>query len=97
LFEEVKPDDILFTQFSIYERGNERYQTLGNKIKGWFVLEIIKVISLKIFGKSFVKRRVYSQSSGFNEDITLGENVEFLQGVKRIVKSEGGRFGQLQS
>lgn len=31
LFDEIEPDDILFAQFSIYERGNERYRELPNK------------------------------------------------------------------
>jgi len=66
---------------------------------GWFVfmtLEVIKTLSPKPFGKSFVDRNIYDLSFGFNDDIALGENVEFLQNVKKIVKNNGGKFGHFR-
>lgn len=68
-------------------------------VKGWLVftvLEIIKIFSFKPFGKSFVTKDVLYRSDGFNEDIVLGENVEFLQKIKRIVKQQGGKFGHFR-
>lgn len=68
-------------------------------IKGWIIfsiLELIKAISFKPFGKSFVNREIYACSNGFNERIVLGENVEFLQKIKKDVKRRGGKFGHLR-
>ena len=65
-------------------------------IKGWFVfiiLEIIKIVLPRPFGKSFVERAVFSSSGGFDETVVLGENIVFLQNVKRIVKNNNGCFG----
>ena len=70
-----------------------------NNVKGWLVfiiLEFIKVVFPKPFGKSFVERGIFDQTTGFNESIALGENVEFLQNVKYAVKEVKGRFGHLQ-
>ena len=68
-------------------------------IKGWFVfvvLEIIKTLSPRPFGKSFVERDMYKKSGGFDETIVLGENVDFLVRVKGLVKKMGGKFGHLR-
>jgi glycosyltransferase involved in cell wall biosynthesis len=50
----------------------------------FFILEIIKVIQLKPFGKVFVTRTVFNQVGGFNSEITLGENVDFLSRAKKF-------------
>ena len=68
-------------------------------IKGWFVfaaLEIIKTLSPRPFGKSFVERNLFIKCGGFNEAIVLGENVDFLVRVKGLVKKMGGKFGHLR-
>lgn len=54
-------------------------------------LEAIKSFFYKPFGKSMVHRDLYSAAKGFNENISLGENVEFLLKVKsHCRKSEFG-------
>ncbi len=68
-------------------------------IKGWAVftvLEIIKMFSPRPFGKSFVERDVFIESGGFNEAIVLGENVDFLVRIKKLVKQMGGEFGHIR-
>lgn len=62
----------------------------------FLLLELIKWCSPKSFGKSFVKRDIFIQSGGFNVDIALGENVEFLDRVCKLVRQNGGRFGHVR-
>ena len=71
----------------------------NRNMRGWILflfMEFIKTVSPRPFGKSFVDRQVLSSSRGFNESIVLGENVEFLINIKKIVTSMGGMFGQIR-
>jgi glycosyltransferase involved in cell wall biosynthesis len=75
--------------------------TLPDKsnMRGWILflsMEIIKTLSPRPFGKSFVEKHVLSSSRGFNEGIVLGENVEFLINIKKIVTGMGGMFGHIR-
>jgi len=62
----------------------------NNKLSfGYFVfifLEIIKRVFKRPFGKSFVCKKVFFLAGGFNEDIQLGENVDFLLRVKKVLQ-----------
>ncbi|WP_157653550.1 glycosyltransferase [Burkholderia ubonensis] len=62
----------------------------------FWTLELIKVLLRRPFGKSFVHRRVYEKTDGYNEKIVLGENIDFLVRVKAIVKTEGKVFGHIR-
>lgn len=88
----------LFGYMSDKDCNSGSIRTMPDKfnIKGWLVfmiLEIIKMVLPKPFGKSFVDRKIFTQVDGFNENIVLGENVEFLVKVKALIKKNGGRFG----
>lgn len=61
----------------------------------FWVLELIKVLLRRPFGKSYVHRRLYDSSRGYNEQIVLGENLDFLIRVKALVKKEGKVFGHI--
>ncbi|MFM0145479.1 glycosyltransferase [Paraburkholderia sp. RL18-085-BIA-A] len=62
----------------------------------FWVLEIIKVFLRRPFGKSYVHRRLYDSSHGYNEQIVLGENLDFLLRVKALAKKEGKAFGHIR-
>lgn len=78
-----------------YTAGTIRTLPDERNIKGWIVfvvLEVIKMLSPRPFGKSFVDRKIFFESGGFNEAIVLGENVDFLVRVKKLIKKMGGGF-----
>ena len=62
----------------------------------FWVLELIKVFLRRPFGKSFVNRRIYEKTGGYNEKVVLGENIDFLIRVKEIAKAEGKFFGHVK-
>ncbi|WP_080410733.1 glycosyltransferase [Burkholderia ubonensis] len=62
----------------------------------FWVLELIKVIFRRPFGKSFVLRRIYEKTDGYDEKIVLGENTDFLVRVKSLAKAEGKKFGHIR-
>lgn len=49
-------------------------------------LELIKSSIPRPFGKSFVRRDIFNCVKGFNPNIVLGENMEFLSRVKKQVE-----------
>ncbi|WP_233800167.1 glycosyltransferase [Paraburkholderia sp. HP33-1] len=62
----------------------------------FWILELIKVFLGRPFGKSYVQRRLYEDSQGYNERIVLGENLDFLIRVKALAKKEGRVFGHIR-
>lgn len=77
------------------------FKTLPDQsdLKGNFVfwaLEIIKCHLHRPFGKSFVRRDIFHHVNGFNENIALGENVDFLTRVKKLVRDESEVFGHVR-
>lgn len=62
----------------------------------FWVLELIKMVLCRPFGKSYVHRRLYGKVNGYDERIVLGENVEFLMRIKAQTKKEGRRFGHIR-
>ena len=68
----------------------------NKNIKSVFVftiLEIIKITFPKPFGKSFVNKEVFNESGGYDENVVLGENVFFLQKVKKSFAGTNRKFG----
>jgi glycosyltransferase involved in cell wall biosynthesis len=64
------------------------FKTLPNKfslIESIFFacLELIKLMHLKPFGKIFVEKNIFKRVGGFNFEIYLGENVDFLNKAKK--------------
>lgn len=62
----------------------------------FWILEFIKIFLRRPFGKSYVHRRLYDSSQGYNEQIVLGENLDFLIRVKALAKKEGKVFGHIR-
>ncbi len=58
----------------------------------FLLLELIKLAGLRPFGKIFVKRAIFYEINGFDTNITLGENVDFLVRAKEYAKSENLNF-----
>lgn len=54
----------------------------------FILLEVTKVALKRPFGKSFMSKDVFKMAGGFNEEIQLGENVDFLLRVKKVLKSK---------
>lgn len=58
----------------------------------FWILELIKLIIRRPFGKSFVKKSIFDLVGGFNIQIKLGENGEFLCRVKKVLGALDGKF-----
>jgi len=43
---------------------------------------------LRPFGKIFVKRKIFDEINGFDTNIALGENVDFLVRAKKYAKNK---------
>jgi glycosyltransferase involved in cell wall biosynthesis len=56
------------------------------------LLELFKIFRLRPFGKSFICRQVFFKINGFNEGISLGENVEMLSRAKKFALANKLRF-----
>jgi glycosyltransferase involved in cell wall biosynthesis len=55
-------------------------------------IEILKMLRLKPFGKSFVRRSALNEIDGFNENIHLGENVDMLFRIKQYARIHSKKF-----
>ena len=74
--------------------SNESSKYLGNLVLQF--LEIIKMISPRPFGKSYIRKDIFFEVGGYNTKIQLGENVEFLNQAKaHIKKFKIGKFGHI--
>lgn len=62
----------------------------------FWTLELIKCYLQRPFGKSFVRRDIFNRVNGFDEQIVLGENVDFLVRVKRQVRVNSGVFAHVR-
>lgn len=65
------------------------------KLKEYFfflLLELIKLIRLRPFGKIFVKRKIFDEINGFDTNISLGENVDFLVRAKKYATTKNLNF-----
>lgn len=62
----------------------------------FWTLELIKCYLQRPFGKSFVRRDIFNRVKGFDEEIVLGENVDFLVRVKKHVKVNDGIFAHVR-
>lgn len=58
----------------------------------FWILELIKLTIKRPFGKSFVKKSIFDLVGGFNVQIKLGENGEFLCRVKKALDALDGNF-----
>ncbi len=58
----------------------------------FWVIELLKMLQLKPFGKSFVRRSALYEINGFNEDIHLGENVDMLVRIKQYARINSKKF-----
>ncbi len=79
--------------------GTIRTLAEGVSIRGrvvFLILEAIKVISGRPFGKSFATRSLFEMVGGFNEQIVLGENVDFLRRLKKCAANHNARFGHFR-
>jgi len=77
--------------------GASTIKTLAEptSIKGTYVfivLEVFKRLLKRPFGKSIVRKEIFELSGGYNEDIKLGENVEFLIRIKHVCTKEKKQF-----
>ena len=60
------------------------------------LLEFFKISRLRPFGKSFIRRQVFCKINGFNESISLGENVEMLVRAKQFALSHKINFQHIR-
>ena len=51
----------------------------------FYILEMIKRLSIRPFGKNFVRKEIFQAVGGYDENLNLGENVEFLIRVKNFI------------
>lgn len=68
-------------------------------LKGYAVfwtLELIKCYLQRPFGKSYVRKDIFNRVNGFDENIVLGENVDFLVRVKKQVRVNSGVFSHVR-
>lgn len=96
----VPSDFLTFIEHNIeyYNMAALTIRTVPDRItlKGWLVfsiLELIKIIVPRPFGKSVVRKDFFTASGGFDSKIALGENMEFLIRIKHLVKESGMAFG----
>lgn len=64
-------------------------------IKGsavFYILEVIKMVLPRPFGKSIAKREAFFDVGGFERDIALGENVVFTSSLKKLAKKNRMQF-----
>jgi glycosyltransferase involved in cell wall biosynthesis len=50
------------------------------------LLNLLKILKLRPFGKVFISKSVFNAIGGFNTSITLGENVDLLVKAKKFTK-----------
>jgi glycosyltransferase involved in cell wall biosynthesis len=82
--------------------GGATIRTLAEpgSIKGTFVfwvLELIKLMVARPFGKSVATRDAFEAVGGFACDVKLGENVIFTSRLKQYVKQRKKRFYHISS
>jgi glycosyltransferase involved in cell wall biosynthesis len=58
----------------------------------FWTIELLKILRLKPFGKSFVRRSALNAINGFNENIHLGENVDMLVRLKQYAHINSKKF-----
>lgn len=63
----------------------------------FLLLELIKLIFGKPFGKSFCSKRIFNMLGGYNENITVGTNLDFLVRVKKFLKQNGKELAHVQT
>ncbi|MEP2944636.1 MAG: glycosyltransferase [Lentilitoribacter sp.] len=68
----------------------DRFELKGHLV--FWILEGIKILLPRPFGKSFVRKQIHDDLGGFNENITLGENLEYLMRVKSYARSNRLKF-----
>lgn len=89
-------DNIVESDFlSIVENNSQLYEAgtffclpIEKTLSGHLVfllLEFIKIIIPRPFGKSFTSKSVFQAVGGYNENITIGTNVDFLNRVNRYL------------
>lgn len=90
------PSDFVTHIYSALRNGDEAgtFTTLacGDSLKGhalFLLMELIKISVGKPFGKSFCSKKVFNAIGGFDENISLGTNLDFLTRVKAHLKKKG--------
>jgi len=63
----------------------------------FYLLEVIKKYSWRQFGKSVVRRDVFYSINGFNPNIKLGENVDFMVRARMWAKQKNQKFGHIRT
>lgn len=64
----------------------------------FFILEKIKIIFKRPFGKSFCSKRIFEQVQGFNVVVGMaGTNLDFLLRVKKQLKKEHKKIGHIKT
>ena len=90
-------DDFMKTTGCI--AGTFRVLPDENDWKGSFVfwiLELIKCYFPRPFGKSFVRSDIFNYVNGFDENIVLGENVDLLIRIKKLVRANSKNFSHVR-
>jgi glycosyltransferase involved in cell wall biosynthesis len=82
--------------------GGATIRTLAEpgSVKGtlvFYVLEFIKMVFPKAFGKSVATRDGFETIGGFDTDVKLGENVIFASGLKHYAKTTHRTFHHISS
>lgn len=94
--------DRLFQVHRIPNFSGATIRTLAEpgSLKGsilFYLLEAIKILSPKPFGKSVVTKEAFALAGGFDSQVKLGENVIFTSLVKKIAKRHNKRFLHISS
>lgn len=63
----------------------------------FYILEMIKLLSPRPFGKSVAKKAAFLEIGGFDEHIKLGENVLFTSRLKAFAIRNGENFNHIKS
>lgn len=100
----VGPDFLLDIDREVYRKAAVGFSirtlpdcyTFRGLIVFW-TLEIIKMYSGRPFGKSVVLREVFDSINGFDTNIVLGENVDFMVRVRLRARELQQAFGHIKS
>ena len=75
----------------LYEAGTFFCLPIEKTFSGHLVfllLELIKIIIPRPFGKNFTSKSVFQAVGGYDENLTIGTNVDFLNRVKRYLTKQ---------
>lgn len=82
-----------------YKAGTICTLALEDSSKGhilFLLLECIKILCNKPFGKNFCSRDIFRRVGGYNETISIGTNVDFLTRVKKYLAMEKKSLAHIQ-